>query len=97
MPGTIPAARKHLIDSIAAQARSRRARKLPGSLPEFVQSYYRGVDESDGIRRCPAARRCVIISRITEVAASSNIRGSNGQKLVFVYFLSTLSLLVSLI
>ncbi len=47
MPGTIPAARKHLIDSIAAQARSRRARKLPGSLPEFVQSYYRGVDETD--------------------------------------------------
>jgi len=47
MPGTIPAARKHLIDSIAAQARLRRARKLPGSLPEFVQAYYRGVDESD--------------------------------------------------
>ena len=47
MPGTIPAARKHLIDSIAAQARARRARKLPGSLPEFVQSYYRGVDETD--------------------------------------------------
>jgi len=47
MPGTIPAARKHLIDSIAAQARARRARKLPGSLPEFVRSYYRGVDETD--------------------------------------------------
>jgi glutamate dehydrogenase len=47
MPGTIPAARKHLIDSIAAHARSRRARKLPGSLPEFVRSYYRGVDETD--------------------------------------------------
>ena len=39
MPGTIPAARKHLIDSIAAQARKRRDRDLPGSLVDCVQSY----------------------------------------------------------
>ena len=44
MPGTIPAARQHLIAAIAAKSRSRGA-TLP--LAPFVQAYYRGVDESD--------------------------------------------------
>ena len=53
MPGTIPAARQHLIDAIA-----KRAHKLPGERPpvplaEFVQAYYRGVDEEDLGTRAP--------------------------------------------
>ena len=47
MPGTIPAARRHLIDAIATRARKLRADRLPVQLQEFVQAYYRGVDESD--------------------------------------------------
>jgi glutamate dehydrogenase len=47
MPGTIPAARQHLIDAIAARARSDRGRTLPARLSAFVRSYYRGVDETD--------------------------------------------------
>ena len=41
MPGTIPAARQHLIDDIAKLARKTRGAPLP--LPAFVQAYYRGV------------------------------------------------------
>jgi hypothetical protein len=44
MPGTIPAARQHLIAAIAAKSRARRA---PLPLKAFVQTYYRGVDEAD--------------------------------------------------
>ncbi len=45
MPGTIPAARQHLIDDIAKLARRKRRAALP--LPAFVQAYYRGVGEED--------------------------------------------------
>ncbi|MDH4166945.1 MAG: NAD-glutamate dehydrogenase [Gammaproteobacteria bacterium] len=45
MPGTIPAARQHLIDDIAKFAR--KARGVPLPLPAFVQAYYRGVGEED--------------------------------------------------
>ena len=45
MPGTIPAARQHLIDDIAKLARKTRGAPLP--LPAFVQAYYRGVGEED--------------------------------------------------
>ncbi|MCX7054742.1 MAG: NAD-glutamate dehydrogenase [Proteobacteria bacterium] len=45
MPGTIPAARQHLIDDIAKLARKTRGAPLP--LPAFVQTYYRGVGEED--------------------------------------------------
>ena len=45
MPGTIPAARQHLIDDIAKLARRMRGAPLP--LPAFVQAYYRGVGEED--------------------------------------------------
>jgi hypothetical protein len=45
MPGTIPAARQHLIDAIAKGARG--ARGTPVPLPAFVRGYFRGVDESD--------------------------------------------------
>jgi glutamate dehydrogenase len=44
MPGTIPAARQHLIATIAAKSRGR-GTVLP--LPAFVQTYFRGVDEAD--------------------------------------------------
>jgi glutamate dehydrogenase len=44
MPGTIPAARQHLIAAIVSRSRARGA---PVPLAPFVQSYYRGVDESD--------------------------------------------------
>ena len=44
MPGTIPAARQHLIAAIVAKSRLRGA---PIPLAPFVQAYYRGVDESD--------------------------------------------------
>ena len=47
MPGTIPAARQHLIDDIARRSRSLRGTRLPVSLTDFVQTYYRGVDEDD--------------------------------------------------
>jgi glutamate dehydrogenase len=45
MPGTIPAARQHLIDTIAREARG--SRGAPVSLGTFIQAYYRGVDEAD--------------------------------------------------
>ena len=47
MPGTIPAARQHLIDAIAAHTRAPRARRSRLPLADFVQAYYRGVDEDD--------------------------------------------------
>src|SRR5512140_3180728 len=47
MPGTIPAARQHLIDDIAKRARSLRGSKPPVAIGDFVQAYYRGVDEDD--------------------------------------------------
>ncbi len=53
MPGTIPAARQNLIDTIAREAR--RARGTPVPLGPFVQAYYRGVDESDLRASEPAA------------------------------------------
>jgi glutamate dehydrogenase len=53
MPGTIPAARQHLIDRIASEARG--ARGAPFPLGPFVRSYYRGVDESDLRAGDPAA------------------------------------------
>jgi glutamate dehydrogenase len=52
MPGTIPAARQHLIDDIAKQTRKSRGRPVP--LPEFVRAYYRGVGEDDLELRQPA-------------------------------------------
>ena len=53
MPGTIPAARQHLIDDIAKLARKLRGAPLP--LPAFVQAYYRGVGEEDLQARDSAA------------------------------------------
>ena len=53
MPGTIPAARQHLIDDIAKLARRTRGAPLP--LPAFVQAYYRGVGEDDLRARDSAA------------------------------------------
>jgi glutamate dehydrogenase len=53
MPGTIPAARQHLIDQIAREARG--ARSAPFPLGPFVRAYYRGVDESDLRAGDPAA------------------------------------------
>ena len=47
MPGTIPAARQHLLDAIAAHTRAQRGPGTPVKLAAFVQSYYRGVDEED--------------------------------------------------
>jgi glutamate dehydrogenase len=52
MPGTIPAARQHLIAAIAAKSG---ARDAPLPLAPFVQAYYRGVDESDLRGSDPAA------------------------------------------
>ena len=52
MPGTIPAARQHLIDDIARLTRP--ARGAPVSLRDFVQVYYRGVGEDDLRLRAPA-------------------------------------------
>jgi len=45
MPGTIPAARQHLIDAIAKETRG--ARGAPAPLAAFARDYYHGVDESD--------------------------------------------------
>ena len=53
MPGTIPAARQHLIDDIAKLTRKVRGAPLP--LPAFVQAYYRGVGEEDLRARDSAA------------------------------------------
>jgi glutamate dehydrogenase len=53
MPGTIPAARQHLIDTIAKEARGTRGAAAP--LAAFVRDYYRGVDESDLRATEPAA------------------------------------------
>jgi glutamate dehydrogenase len=52
MPGTIPAARQHLIDDIARLTRP--ARGAPVSVRNFVQVYYRGVGEDDLRLRGPA-------------------------------------------
>jgi len=61
MPGTIPAARQHLIAAIAAKSRVRDA---PLPLASFVQAYYRGVDESD-LRDCdPAALAAAAASHL---------------------------------
>ncbi len=53
MPGTIPAARQHLIDTIAKEARGTRGAAAP--LAAFVKDYYRGVDESDLRATAPEA------------------------------------------
>jgi glutamate dehydrogenase len=47
MPGTIPAARQHLIDDIAKRARALRKPRSAVRPDAFVQLYYRGVDEED--------------------------------------------------
>ena len=52
MPGTIPAARQHLIDDIAKL--THRAPGAPVPPREFVQAYYRGVGEDDLELRGPA-------------------------------------------
>jgi glutamate dehydrogenase len=79
MAGTIPAARKHLIESIAAHTRSLKSRS-PVPPADFVKSYYRGVDEDDLRDRTPAALAC---------AATDHLRfGSSrrtGQPLVRVF------------
>ncbi len=54
MAGSIPAVRKHLIETIAAHTRSARSRS-PVPLDAFVRAYYRGVDEDDLRARAPAA------------------------------------------
>ena len=54
MAGTIPAARQHLIDAIAAHARTSRAKRGRVPLRGFVQAYYRGVDEDDLRAATPA-------------------------------------------
>jgi len=45
MPGTIPAARQHLIDTVARETRGTRGAPVPPG--PFIQVYYRGVDETD--------------------------------------------------
>ncbi|HET7201884.1 MAG TPA: NAD-glutamate dehydrogenase [Steroidobacteraceae bacterium] len=47
MPGTIPAARQHMIDAIAKQTRKANVARAPVPLSAFVQAYYRGVGEED--------------------------------------------------
>ncbi len=47
MHGTIPAARKKLIEQIAASARRLQKRSDRVSAPDFVRQYYRGVAEED--------------------------------------------------
>ena len=54
MPGTIPAARQHLIDAVAAHAHGARRKRAALPLDEFVRSYYRGVDEDDLRAASPA-------------------------------------------
>jgi len=55
MAGTIPAARQHLIDAVAAHTRSSRSQRAPVPPTQFVQAYYRGVDEDDLREQTPAA------------------------------------------
>jgi glutamate dehydrogenase len=52
MPGTIPAARQHLIDDIAKRTRNPRGATV--SPRGFVQAYYRGVGEDDLLLRSSA-------------------------------------------
>jgi glutamate dehydrogenase len=53
MPGQIPAARRRLIDGIAARAPTTHG--LPANFAQFVNAYYHGVDEADLRARDPAA------------------------------------------
>jgi len=62
MPGTIPAARQHLIDAIAKEARGTRGAAAP--LAGFVQDYYHGVDESDLRATEPAALAAAAASHL---------------------------------
>jgi glutamate dehydrogenase len=63
MAGTIPAVRKHLIDSIAAHTRSSQPRP-PVPPAQFVQAYYRGVDEDDLRARTPAALAAAALDQL---------------------------------
>jgi glutamate dehydrogenase len=54
MPGTIPAARQHLIDVITRQARKLQSGHPAVRLADFVPPYYRGVAEEDLSLRDPA-------------------------------------------
>ncbi len=54
MPGTIPAARQHLIDIIARRARKLQSGHPAVRLADFVPPYYRGVAEEDLSLRDPA-------------------------------------------
>ncbi len=47
MPGTIPAARRDLIDRIAAHARRLAPRRLPVAAGRFTRLFFRGVSELD--------------------------------------------------
>jgi len=47
MPGTIPVARRHLIEAIVANARRSRTRRPPVQTSQYLDDYYHGVDEAD--------------------------------------------------
>jgi glutamate dehydrogenase len=79
MPGSIPAVRRHLIDAIAARARSDRAQSQvkPAS---FVRDCYRGVDEDDLGARDPADLAAAAMSLL-----AFGYRRRKGQPLVRVF------------
>ena len=78
MPGTIPAARQHLIDDIAKLARKTRGAPLP--LPAFVQAYYRGVGEED-LQARDAAAFAASAAGTLEVRHSASCRRTQGSRL----------------
>jgi glutamate dehydrogenase len=79
MSGSIPAVRKHLIESVAAQTRSMR-RRSPVPLSSFVHSYYHGVDEDDLREYTPAALAAAALGHLRFGASRRT-----GQPLVRVF------------
>jgi glutamate dehydrogenase len=53
MPGRIPAARKAIIDRIAAVARRAGRKDLPVSADRLVHNFFHGVSELDLVKRPP--------------------------------------------
>ena len=80
MAGTIPAARQHLIDAIADEARRHRTVLPPKALVAFINSYYRGVDEDD-LRE--AGAETLALAAISHLELGKQRR--NGQPIVRVW------------
>ena len=80
MAGTIPAARQHLIDAIADEARRHRTVLPPKALVAFINSYYRGVDEDD-LRE--AGAKTLAMAAISHVELGTQRR--HGQPIVRVW------------